>query len=151
MQRYNTNGTINTSFGTGGVVNTTYATVAVQPDGRIDVAGTAALARYLAFAPQISSFTANPNPASAGDNVTLTAGNISDGNPGVTISSVTFYYFDATGTKQVLGTGAANGDGTWSLTLSTAGWAAGSYTIYAQATDSDGVVGDPFALTLQLV
>jgi hypothetical protein len=95
--------------------------------------------------------TANPNPASAGDNVTLTSGNITDGNPGATISSVTFYYFDATGAKQVLGTGTANGDGTWSLTFSTAGWAAGSYTIYAQATDSAGVTGDPFALTLQLI
>jgi uncharacterized delta-60 repeat protein len=150
IQRYNTDGTLDTTFGNGGVVTAAYNSVAIQSDGRIDVASGSCLARYLASQPQMGSFTANPNPAPAGGNVTLTAGNITDGNPGVTISSVTFYYFDANGTKQVLGTGTANGDGTWSLTFSTAGWAAGSYTIFAQATDSDGVTGDPFALTLQL-
>ena len=48
----------------------------------------------------------------------------------------------------LLGYGTANGDGTWSLTFSTAGWASGTYTLFAQAKDSYGVFGDPLALTL---
>jgi hypothetical protein len=39
----------------------------------------------------------------------------------------------------------------WSLAFSTAAQTAGSYTVFAQATDSDGVTGDPFDLTLQVV
>ena len=38
-QRYNTNGTLDTTFGSGGIVNMAYSAVAVQPDGRIDVSG----------------------------------------------------------------------------------------------------------------
>ena len=106
--RVNADGTVDTSYGNGG-----WATVeigygdglnasALQPDGRLLLAGYArptlnshptdvALIRFLASAPQIGSFTANPNPVTTGSSVTLTASSITDGNPGVTITQVAFY------------------------------------------------------------
>jgi uncharacterized delta-60 repeat protein len=166
--RANPDGTLDTGYGDGGwastVVGTTGEALAMtlQPDGRLVLAGythpttnsrpvDVTLVRFLASAPQVGSLTANPNPAAAGSSVTLTSGGITDGNAGATVSKVTFYYLDATGAQQVLGYGRPNGDGTWSMSFSTADWAAGSYTVYAQATDSDGVIGDPCGLTLQLV
>jgi hypothetical protein len=104
------------------------------------------VARYLPSEPKIGSFTANPNPVTAGSSVTLTASNITDGNPNSTITQVTFYYYDALGNQVVLGTVTApDGSGNWDLTLS---MTAGSYTLYAQAEDSYGVLGDPFALNV---
>ena len=40
--------------------------------------------------------------------------------------------------------------GQWKLTISTAGWAPGSYRLFARAKDGYGAYGDPFALTLEL-
>jgi uncharacterized delta-60 repeat protein len=163
--RFNTDGSVDGTFGTGGIVTTAIgvsgshaSAVALQSNGDIVTVGLASnstkslfsVARYLPSEPEIGSFTASPNPAAAGSNVTLSAGGITDGNPGANVTKVAFYYFDATGIKQLLGYGTANGDGTWSLTVSTAGWAAGSYTLFAQAQDSYGVLGDPLALILQL-
>jgi hypothetical protein len=42
----------------------------------------------------------------------------------------------------------STGTGTWTLTLSTTGWASCTYTLFAQAEDSYGAFGDPTALTL---
>jgi len=42
------------------------------------------------------------------------------------------------------------GTGQWELTISTAGWAPGSYRLLARAEDGYGAFGDPFALTLEL-
>ena len=39
----------------------------------------------------------------------------------------------------------------WVLTIGTTGWAPGSYTLFAVATDSYGVFSDPFAVTLQVL
>ena len=50
----------------------------------------------------------------------------------------------------MLGTGTRNPDGTWTLTQSTAGWATGTATLFAQATDSYGVLGDPVTTTLAI-
>jgi hypothetical protein len=50
----------------------------------------------------------------------------------------------------VLGYGTSD-SGAWTLAWSTMGYAAGTYTVFAQATDSYGAVGDPAALSLQLV
>ncbi len=76
--------------------------------------------------------------------MTLTASNITDANPNSTITQVTFYYFDAFGNQVVLGTVTApDGSGNWDLTLS---MPAGSYTLYAQAEDSYGDLGDPLGL-----
>ena len=97
--------------------------------------------------PQIGSFTANPNPATAESNLTLTAGNITDANPGATITQVAFYYIDTSGNQQLMGNGAQTSSGVWTYTF-TVNLTSGSYTLLAQAEDSDGVFGDPVAITL---
>jgi hypothetical protein len=50
----------------------------------------------------------------------------------------------------LLGYGSQSTNGTWTLTFSTAGWASGSYALFAQAEDSYGAFSDPLALTLAL-
>jgi hypothetical protein len=101
----------------------------------------------LAYGPQIGSVTASPNPLATGSSLTLTASNISDEIPSATITQVTFYYFDGSGTKQVLGYGTQNSPGVWTLTF-TVSLTSGTYTVYAQAEDNYGVSGDPLGLTL---
>lgn len=48
IQRYNTDGSLDTSFGDNGFVYTAYSGLAIQPDGKIDVANASVVARYLA-------------------------------------------------------------------------------------------------------
>jgi uncharacterized delta-60 repeat protein len=159
-------GSLDPTFGTSGFVTTPVndigiisfgvktISVVVQADGKIVVGGAAgvgsyydfALFRYLPSAPQIGSVTATQS--GAGAPVTLTASHITDANPSSTITQVTFYYYDASGNKVVLGTVTApDGSGNWDLTVS---MPAGSYTLYAQAEDSYGDLGDPFALNLSV-
>lgn len=162
--RVNADGTVDSSYGNGGwtTVEMGYADYlqasTLQPDGRLLLAGSAqptsntfptdvALIRFLESAPQIGSFTANPNPVTSGNSLTLTASNITDGNPNSTITQVTFYYFDSNGNKVVLGTGTEDSSGNWNLTF-TVNLTAGTYTIYAQAEDNYGVLGDPDSLSL---
>jgi hypothetical protein len=99
------------------------------------------------FLLQIGSFTASPNPITAGSSLTLTASNIAPATPGATITQVTFYYFDSSGAKHVLGNGKQTSAGVWTLTVK-ANLAPGAYTLYAQAEDSDGLFGPAAALTL---
>jgi uncharacterized delta-60 repeat protein len=162
-------GALDTSFGTNGRVTTDFASsddgaraIVVQPDGKVVLAGYGAsgttgkpatasyrfaLARYLPSSPQIGSFTASAYTVTSGDSVTLTASNISDGNPGATITQVAFYYYDGSGSEVTLGTVTSGSGGAWSLTF-TVNLGPGLYTVYTQATDSYGVLGDPIALTL---
>ena len=105
--------------------------------------------RYLSSEPEIGSFTASPNPVTAGRSTTLTASNTTDGNPNSTITQVTFYYFDSSGNKVTLGTGTQTSPGVWTLSF-TVNLASGSYTLFAQAEDNYGVFGNPFASTLQV-
>lgn len=164
--RVNSNGTVDSGYGSGGwatvqfASNDTVEAIALQPDGRLLLAGYAkptstgptevALVRFLSSAPQIGSFTANPNPATSGSSVTLTASNLTDGNPNSTIAQVTFYYFDSNNNQVTLGAGTQT-NGVWTLTSMNAfGLTAGSYTLYAQAEDSYGVFGDLFASTFQV-
>src|SRR5262249_52466468 len=109
--------------------------------------GNFAVARYLPSEPEIGSFTASRDPVTSGSTLTLTASNITDGNAGATITQVSFYYFEGTGNKVTLGTGTQTSPGVWTLNF-TVNLSAGTYTIYAQAEDSYGVFGDPFALSL---
>ncbi len=168
LLRLNADGSTDGTFGTDGHVETAigasgdgaYA-IALQRDGRAVIAGasgvtqsgpgTLTLARYLTSAPQIGSFTANPNPVSTGSNTTLTASGITDGNPGSSIIQVAFYLdSDNNGildtSDTLLGYGSESA-GLWSFDF-TANLTAGSYTLFAQAEDSYGVSGDPFALAL---
>jgi hypothetical protein len=138
--------------------------VALEPDGRIVLAGQStsssgvgefALARFLAAGPQVGSFTASPSPVTVGTSVTLTASGISDANPGVSMAQVAFD-LDSNGNgvldagDALLGHGSQSSAGTWTFTLSTTGWAPGSYTLFAQAEDSYGAFSDAFALGLTL-
>jgi uncharacterized delta-60 repeat protein len=154
--RYNADGSPDGTFGTGGIVTGPVSgAVALQPNGDIVVAGAIgtngkvnfAVGRYLPSEPEIGSFTASANPVPSGSTETLTASGITDANPNSTITKVTFYYIDSSGTQQVLGTGTQSSSGVWTLNF-TVNLTSGTYTIYAQAEDSYGVFGDPFALTL---
>jgi uncharacterized delta-60 repeat protein len=170
LVRYLATGAPDTSFGTDGIsakasapwtnVNPSYNTLAIQPDGRILQAGMAnvsgagfALVRFLGDSPVIGSLTASPNPVTAGGSVTLSASNIVDLSAGATITQVALY-MDSNGDGKLdsadtlLGYATQTSTGVWTLTISTAGWSAGSYTLFAQAQDSYGVFGDPVAITL---
>jgi probable HAF family extracellular repeat protein len=110
-----------------------------------------------AAAVQIGSFTASPSSAAAGSLETLTAANVVTQSAGSSIAQVAFY-LDSNrdgilepGTDTVLGYGTETGTGTWTFTFSTAGWARGSYRLFAQAEDSSGDFGDPLALTIQVL
>jgi uncharacterized delta-60 repeat protein len=169
VARFNAaDGGLDTSFGTGGVAVSTgfnvdqynhKVDVALEPDGRIVVAGTSAgrstfaLARFLAAGPQVGTFTASPNPVTAGSSVALTASNVVPLNPGTTVTQVAFYrdsnhdgLLDAG--DVLLGTVTQSSGGTWSLNFDTTGLAPGTDTLFAQAEDNYGAFSDPLALTL---
>jgi uncharacterized delta-60 repeat protein len=116
---YNPDSSPDTAFGSGGFVTQAIGSgsagrgVVVQSDGKIVVAGTAAisgkddflLARFGPSAAQVGSFTASPNPVTAGGSVTLTASSITLADPGSTVTQVAFYYVDSNGAQQLLGYG----------------------------------------------
>jgi hypothetical protein len=123
-------------------------------------------------APQIGTLAATPStlapgPVSAGTSVTLTAGNVYTVNlgssaidPNLTVKEVAFYVeTNGSGvpnpnTDQLLGNGTpstiANAGHNWTLTMSTTGLTAGTYTIYARALDSNGQWSAPVATTLTI-
>jgi uncharacterized delta-60 repeat protein len=168
VAQYNqADGSLDTSFGNNGIATSTGASlgggrvdIALEPDGRIVLAGSSitntntgvfALARFLATGPQIGSFTASPNVVVAGSNVALAASNVMALNPGSTVMQGAFYVdsnadgvLDAGDT--LLGYGSLTSAGTWTYTFSTTGWAAGTYTLFAQGADSFAASGDPDAL-----
>ncbi len=65
-----------------------------------------------------------------GTTTTLTASNITDGNPDAAITQVTFYYLDSSGNQQVLGYGTQTTTRVWTLNYTVA-LSSGTYTIYA--------------------
>jgi PKD repeat protein len=117
-------------------------------------------------APQVGTLAATPStqapgPVSAGTAVTLTAGNVYAINPGDYVTQVAFYVdtnHDGVlerGTDQLLGYGTVstipNAGHNWTLTFSTSGMAAGTYTLFAQALDANGLFSDPLATTLTVL
>jgi uncharacterized delta-60 repeat protein len=94
------NGALDTTFGTGGTATAAFPggaawadAIAIQGDGKIVAAGTTsssagtmALARFLPPNTKIGSFTASPNPVTAGNSVSLTALGILNSNPTSTIT-----------------------------------------------------------------
>jgi uncharacterized delta-60 repeat protein len=157
LVRFTPAGALDGTFGSGGSVTTDVRrndfanALVVQSDGKIVQAGSTdagsdsdlLVARHLPSAPQIGSFTASQ--VGAGAPVTLTAANITDANPNATVRQVDFYYFDSGGNKVSLGTATQGSGGAWSVSVNLT---AGTYTVYAQATDSYGVLGDAVSLTL---
>jgi uncharacterized delta-60 repeat protein len=155
LLRVNGNGSVDSTFGNAGLILTSITSngdspnaIALQSDGKI-VLGGDGLARYLASAPQIGSFSASPSPVTSGSSLTLTASNISDGNAGTTTTQVAFYV-QVNGSNTLLGYGTQSSPGVWSFTF-TVSLAPGTYTLLAQAQDSYGVLGDAVALTLQVL
>jgi uncharacterized delta-60 repeat protein len=154
LARYNPDGSLDTTFGTDGIVFPTFGqqdtAVALQSDGKIVTTtinnGNFGLARYLPSEPQIGAFTASPNPVTAGSSMTLTASNITDDNANSTITQIAFYV-QINGTNTLLGYGTQTSPGVWTFTF-TVNLAPGTDTLFAQAEDSYGVFGDPFAITL---
>jgi len=160
VARFNSaDGSLDSSFGTGGVASVSSGSsllpavsLALEPDGRIVVAGTPlnsggfALARFVAYGPEVGSFTASPNSVAAGSDLTLTAGNISDEIPSATITQVAFYV-QINGSNTHLGYGTQSSTGVWTLTF-TVNLAPGTYTLYTQAEDGYGIFGDLVALAL---
>lgn len=97
--------------------------------------------------PQIGTFTASSTSVKPGGSLTLTASNITDGNANTSITQLTFYYLNSSGNEVILGYGTQTSPGVWTVTF-TVNLAAGSYTLFAQAEDSDDIFSEPFALTL---
>jgi PKD repeat protein len=97
----------------------------------------------------------------AGTSVTLTAGNVYAITPGASITQVAFYLSPNGGTTfdpssdQLLGDGTpstiANAQNNYTLTMSTAGLTAGTYTLFVQATDSNGQVSNVVETTLTIL
>jgi uncharacterized delta-60 repeat protein len=173
IARFTPQGTLDPQFGIGGwntsgntlslvVDANSMLSMTLQPDGKAVLVGSSlvtavvgfAAARFDGDALTIGSFTANPNPVTAGTSVTLTASNITDANPGATVTQVAFYQDSngdgilEPGTDTLLGYGVQTSPGVWTFTFSTAGLTRKSYTLFAQAEDSYDVFGDLAALTL---
>jgi uncharacterized delta-60 repeat protein len=165
LARFNLDGTPDTTFGSGGLVITQVSSnsqgrgIAIYPStdttgnvGKIVVVGNSngtnddfLVARYLPSAPKVGSFTASPNPVTSGSSTTLTATNITDGNPNSTVTQVAFYA-QVNGTNTLLGYGTQTSPGAWTFSYAV-NLAPGTYTLFAQAQDSDGVLGDLVPLT----
>jgi hypothetical protein len=134
-------------------VNSNYLDTAtgINNGGQIAAYSTGATNRAFLLTPtsspvQIGSFTASPDPVTAGSLVTLTAANITDANPGATITHVAFYV-QINGNNTLLGYGTQTSPGVWTFNY-TVTLPRGSYTLFAQAEDSYGVFGDLAATTL---
>jgi uncharacterized delta-60 repeat protein len=158
LLRYHGDGTPDTGFSSGGRLSLPLYTggengVILLSDGRMVVTGAVnnalGAARCLASAPQVGSFTANTNPVLSGSSLTLTASNITDGNPNSTVTQVAFYVQD-NGANTLLGYGTQARPGVWTFTF-TVNLAPGTYTLFAQAEDSFGVFGDLAALSPQVL
>jgi hypothetical protein len=93
--------------------------------------------------PTIGSFVANPASVTTGTSTTLTTSSVTETGGTGSITGVNFY-LESNGTSglqigsdTLVGAGTANGT-TWTISASTSGLAAGAYTYYAVATDSNG-------------
>ncbi len=103
--------------------------------------------------PTIGSFSDNPTSVTAGTSTTLTASSVTETGGSGTITGVNFYR-ESNGTSglqigsdTLVGAGSASGS-TYSLSASTTGLAAGTYTFYAVATDSNGKSSSVASTTL---
>ncbi|MDB5171895.1 MAG: hypothetical protein JWN51_668 [Phycisphaerales bacterium] len=102
-------------------------------------------------APTAGTLAASPVAVTSGGTFTLTARGVSDPNAGGSVTRVAFYResngvagLQTTGTADaLLGTATAGTNGSWSVSVSTSGWAAGAYTVYAVATDNSGLNSAP--------
>jgi hypothetical protein len=103
--------------------------------------------------PTIGSFAANPSSVTAGTSTTLTASSVTETGGSGTVTGVNFY-LESNGTSglqigsdTLVGSGAQSGT-TWTISAPTTGLAAGTYTYYAVATDSNGHTSTVASTTL---
>jgi guanyl-specific ribonuclease Sa len=137
---------------TTGLAAGSYGYYAVATDSKAvsSAASSASLAVTAAGVPVIGAFAVSPTAVVTGTSVSLTASNVTE--TGGTISSVKFYR-ETNGTSgfqtsdTLLGTGTQSGT-TWSLATATTGFAAGTYSYYAVATDTNAVSGAASTATL---
>ena len=125
----------------------TYYAVATDNGGVSSAAASVPLTITGPPAPTIGSFAVTPNPIVAGNNATLTAGNVSPPG-GDSIAYVSFYReTNSTPGLQIGSTctsaAACRTAPTGRSTDSTTGFAAGWYTYYAVATDDQGTDSSP--------
>jgi regulation of enolase protein 1 (concanavalin A-like superfamily) len=98
-------------------------------------------------APTIASLSASPSPATTSQAITLTANNVADTNG--TVTSVSFYRESnatsglqtGSGGDTLIATDTSIGSSGWTAT-EPAGLAAGTYTFYAVATNSNGMTSN---------
>ena len=100
-------------------------------------------------APIISSLSDSPDPVAPGGTLTLTANGVSDPNGNNTITQVAFYRDGGNGVfggdDTLVGTATA---GTWSVNVPIAsGFATGTYTYFAQATDNTNLTSNVVSTT----
>ena len=98
--------------------------------------------------PVIESLSLTPDPVALGDDLTLTAVNVTDVGAGVSpadVVEVEFYDdldLDGPEPAEWIGTDADGSDG-WSITVNTTGWTPGNHTYYARARDDWGAPVPP--------
>jgi endonuclease/exonuclease/phosphatase family metal-dependent hydrolase len=121
----------------------TYYAVATDSNGNSSAVSSTTLTVTAPGTPTIGSFVANPSSVTVGATTTLTASSVTETGGTGTITGVNFYR-ESNGTSglqigsdTLVGAGTANGT-TWTISASTTGLAAGTYTYYAVATDSNG-------------
>jgi uncharacterized delta-60 repeat protein len=153
VARFFPNGSPDSTFGGGGMVTLPagFNAIAIQPDGKIDLAGDGFVVdRLLPGEPQIGLLKTDSNPVPAGSDVTAIA-SVADDNPGATITQVEFTVEDSSGNIVTQGYGSQSSSGTRTFKISTIGWPPGTYTVIAQAEDSYGVLGDSSSITETLI
>jgi hypothetical protein len=106
--------------------------------------------------PTVAALAAAPDPVLQGQSFTLTASGASDDGA---IARVSFYR-ESNGVAglqvgfqgdTLIGSDTTPTAGQWSATIATAGVTPGSHTYWAQATDSDGMIGRPASTTHRLL
>src|SRR6185312_2284949 len=112
-------------------------------------------------APSVSSLTSSPSVVTSGGTFTLSANGVSDPNASGSITKVSFYEetngaagLQTSDTADTLiGTATAGTNGVWTLSVSSNGAAAGTYSFYAVATDNSGLTSTPAStnVTVQAV
>ncbi len=123
----------------------TYYAVATDSNGKSSTVASTTLTVTAAATgtPTIGSFADSPSSVTVGTPTTLTASNVTETGGTGSITGVNFY-LESNGTSglqigsdTLVGAGTQSGT-TWTISASTTGFSAGTYTYYAVATDSNG-------------
>lgn len=123
-----------------------------EGEGLIDEEGIFAQRFLMDRAPSVANVTANPDPILSGNSLTLAASGVSDNLAPTRVS----FYRESNGVAGLqvgaegdtfVGTSTSPSGGFWSVNISTAGVAGGTYVYWAQATDGAGLTGAPASTT----